>query len=130
MPDYNNMMGFRPLVDTGMGQEAAQQQIAQQQQMAQMAAQQQQMAQQQQFPSEVLAVYQGLVNVAQEGSTADLAAYVRENNRDLRQIRAMYPNEPRFDFLGRTLDMFSGAPEEMVVPQGRRDGGIMAIRRY
>ena len=45
MPDYNNMMGFRPLVDTGMGQEAAQQQIAQQQQMAQMAAQQQQMAQ-------------------------------------------------------------------------------------
>ena len=123
MPDYN-MMGFRPvspLVATEMDQEAAQQQMAQQQQMA---AQQQQMAQQQ-FPSDVLAIYQGLVDAAR-GSTEDLEAFVGRNRGDLYSIIEMYPNEPRFNFLKKTLEMFP----EPASPQMRRNGGIMSLERY
>jgi len=86
--------------------------------------------------SDVMAIFQGLVDVTRSGSVQDVAAYIEANRQDLNDMVSMMMLPPgQADFLRNTLSSFpsltqpQGMPQGMPRPPGRRHGGIMSLRR-
>ena len=59
---------------------------------------------------EVMAIFQGLVDVTQSGSTQDVAAYIEANRQGLNDIASILP-PGQASFVQNTLDSFAQAPE-------------------
>jgi len=57
-------------------------------------------------PSDVAAIFQGLVDVARSGSPQEVAAYIKANREDLYVIASMLP-QGQADFVEKTLNSFA-----------------------
>ena len=75
-------------------------------------------------PPDVMAIFQGLVNVTQSGSTRDVRAYIEANRQDLNDIASMLP-QGQADFVQNILNSFA-QPSEQGSNLGRIQGGQLA----
>ena len=75
-------------------------------------------------PPDVMAIFQGLVNVTQSGSTQDVRAYIEANRQDLNDIASMLP-QGQDDFVQNILNSFA-QPSEQGSNLGRIQGGQLA----
>tara|TARA_R100001143_G_C3346357_1_gene126992 strand:+ start:145 stop:708 length:564 start_codon:yes stop_codon:yes gene_type:complete len=65
---------------------------------------------------EVMAIFQGLVDVTQSGSTQDVAAYIEANRQGLNDIASILP-PGQASFVQNTLDSFAPPPvQQMKAP--------------
>jgi hypothetical protein len=61
------------------------------------------------IPSDVLAVYQDLIDMTRDATTRELADYIEQNRSELEYMAGAFPSS-QFDFLRATLERFAAAP--------------------
>jgi hypothetical protein len=73
---------------------------------------------------DVRAIFQGLVDATQSGSTQDVAAYIESNRQDLNDmVSMMMLPQGQADFITNTINSFAPppVPQMQVPPQGMSD---------